>query len=885
MKLLDLQPKYLNCDIVKLICLNKELKKRYIQKYNTFFNIKKCNLKKYKLMHYGGVEDYDFQQALQLTLPAKKAPGNYGFIYKTATFEKTPVQYIVPYGENLLLISILDSCDKKTKELLMVVINEKSETIDRRYMVKLPINTFDTSKTDAEFIQYFEKPVYKWKPDFLQFEDRTSTFIEIPVNATINGLTSVKKAARIDGNIIYFAKYGHFVLMAKDINGMRNGKILEDDGFDINGGDIRLFSMAYNRGIKNKLMLCVFNDKRYQIPLMVLPTYYQCIDNLRGNVDKVGLYFVTPQNVNQLLINTMVSNEILKVLNDLRLQYEAQVLRVIHPFNVNYGNNPMGLINYDADCFMICVMQCLLHNNYLIQFFIKECQNLNYIAETTHFCNILRQDTENLFTKYHNAILEPEFIQIYLSTIRLASGGNYGCGVQGDSGEFIRDLLLYYSGMTQLPRDYIISSNLNNTYTYTAANLPQQFIDRVVNQFEYLLPFTEDIPNSIITNLFLFRTYEIKDKSIVYRAHEDKQDECESNIKYSNSTHILMISTKVNFTEQEKTFIKQSESGTFKYNDEIHTNELVTMHIDKVMLEKGIQCSDVYLNKVTYQARNIIKFPRCPIIQLNRQETISIYDTDNEELNIFNRMEAIAAKKPINKTVKIITPNLVIDEVLIIDNKRYSLYGACVHHGAQGSSGHYTAYVKLGNNTWYDCNDSRVTPVHGDINTFPNIKEVFLLFYVRILDEGMLHPESDINIDLLPEYNSQYNLNIQINKHEQEVTRHIDAYIQSLTSVIENDINPFYHVDVKNALNTIIDATNIVANPAGANPAGANPAVANPAGANPAVANPAVTPLNVNQQSILEQLIPMGFSEEKSSEAVLRTSTLNKAIQWIADNT
>ncbi len=49
MKILDIHPKYLNCRLVKLICSNKELKKRYIQKYKTFFNIKK-----YNLIHYGG---------------------------------------------------------------------------------------------------------------------------------------------------------------------------------------------------------------------------------------------------------------------------------------------------------------------------------------------------------------------------------------------------------------------------------------------------------------------------------------------------------------------------------------------------------------------------------------------------------------------------------------------------------------------------------------------------------------------------------------------------------------------------------------------------------------------------------------------------------------
>ena len=41
MKILDIPPKYLNNDLVKLICSNKKLKKKYIRKYKDFFENQK----------------------------------------------------------------------------------------------------------------------------------------------------------------------------------------------------------------------------------------------------------------------------------------------------------------------------------------------------------------------------------------------------------------------------------------------------------------------------------------------------------------------------------------------------------------------------------------------------------------------------------------------------------------------------------------------------------------------------------------------------------------------------------------------------------------------------------------------------------------------------
>lgn len=38
----------------------------------------------------------------------------------------------------------------------------------------------------------------------------------------------------------------------------------------------------------------------------------------------------------------------------------------------------------------------------------------------------------------------------------------------------------------------------------------------------------------------------------------------------------------------------------------------------------------------------------------------------------------------------------------------YDLYGVCNHHGT-AMGGHYTAYIKGGNNTWYEFNDTRIT--------------------------------------------------------------------------------------------------------------------------------------------------------------------------------
>ena len=70
-------------------------------------------------------------------------------------------------------------------------------------------------------------------------------------------------------------------------------------------------------------------------------------------------------------------------------------------------------------------------------------------------------------------------------------------------------------------------------------------------------------------------------------------------------------------------------------------------------------------------------------------------------------------------------------------NFRYSLYGVCLHLGAESTScGHYVAYIRAAaDNSWYRCDDASVTPVNMEyeLNTRQVRENAYLLFYKKVM--------------------------------------------------------------------------------------------------------------------------------------------------------
>ena len=67
----------------------------------------------------------------------------------------------------------------------------------------------------------------------------------------------------------------------------------------------------------------------------------------------------------------------------------------------------------------------------------------------------------------------------------------------------------------------------------------------------------------------------------------------------------------------------------------------------------------------------------------------------------------------------------------------YSLYGVCLHLGAESTScGHYVAYIHAKvHNSWYRCDDAMVTPVNMEyeLNTRQVQENAYLLFYKKVM--------------------------------------------------------------------------------------------------------------------------------------------------------
>ena len=64
-----------------------------------------------------------------------------------------------------------------------------------------------------------------------------------------------------------------------------------------------------------------------------------------------------------------------------------------------------------------------------------------------------------------------------------------------------------------------------------------------------------------------------------------------------------------------------------------------------------------------------------------------------------------------NKAKKLAGGNGKGAEAGISERVKYELYGVIVHHGSSTHSGHYIAYVKAANGSWYEMNDSHVSAV------------------------------------------------------------------------------------------------------------------------------------------------------------------------------
>ena len=131
------------------------------------------------------------------------------------------------------------------------------------------------------------------------------------------------------------------------------------------------------------------------------------------------------------------------------------------------------------------------------------------------------------------------------------------------------------------------------------------------------------------------------------------------------------------------------------------------------------------------QKRSLLRqLPECLVVQLMRF-TVSHGQTKK-------------IQSPVSITLTHLDlTRLIIDNVMRREDVasmhttyKYSLYGMCVHLGADSTScGHYVAYIKAVDNSWYRCDDSKVMPVNMEyeLNTKQVRENAYLLFYKKVM--------------------------------------------------------------------------------------------------------------------------------------------------------
>jgi ubiquitin C-terminal hydrolase len=122
----------------------------------------------------------------------------------------------------------------------------------------------------------------------------------------------------------------------------------------------------------------------------------------------------------------------------------------------------------------------------------------------------------------------------------------------------------------------------------------------------------------------------------------------------------------------------------------------LTQCLDNYVLGEVLSGENAWFNEKTGTKQDITKrirywsFPKILCIDLKRIDSLN---------------------KKRHTLVEFPLVDLSLEKYVIGYNSKsfvYDLYGVCNHHGT-AMGGHYTAYIKGSNNTWYEFNDTRIT--------------------------------------------------------------------------------------------------------------------------------------------------------------------------------
>ena len=311
-----------------------------------------------------------------------------------------------------------------------------------------------------------------------------------------------------------------------------------------------------------------------------------------------------------------------------------------------------GLANMGNTCFINTCIQVLSHTHELNTFLDSDtCQNnMNKKIVDT----ILLKEWNNLrkLMWSQNCIIEPSrFIQIIQGVAKHKKRELFTGYMQNDVSEFLLFLIDCFHNSVSRP----VTMNIKGESKTKTDTLAVSVYNMIKNM--YSTEYSE------IWNMF-------------YGMHVSE---------------IVSVDGKEIISQRPEPFFNIS----LPILHELKTPTL-TQCLDNYVLGEVLSGENAWFNEKTGTKQDITKrirywsFPKILCIDLKRIDSLN---------------------KKRHTLVEFPLVDLSLEKYVIGYNSKsfvYDLYGVCNHHGT-AMGGHYTAYIKGSNNTWYEFNDTRIT--------------------------------------------------------------------------------------------------------------------------------------------------------------------------------
>jgi ubiquitin carboxyl-terminal hydrolase 8 len=316
------------------------------------------------------------------------------------------------------------------------------------------------------------------------------------------------------------------------------------------------------------------------------------------------------------------------------------------------GKGLTGLGNLGNTCFINAAIQCLSHTYELNDFLNRGTfkKRINKIPES-----LLLLEWNNLreLMWSENCIIKPAgFISAVQKVASLKDIEIFTGYAQNDLTEFLNFLLMAFHESIKREVEMNITGNIKNSVDKLAINCYKMMKNMYSKEYSEFL------------NMF-------------YGIHVSKISSKESNYESSSPEPFFMLDVPI------------GDNKTLLESIELYTKVEILDNDNKIFNEETGNKEIAKKQIVFWNLPNIL------IITLKR------FNNNNEKNN---------------DMVDFPLENLDFSKYVVGYNKdsyKYDLFGICNHSGGV-SGGHYTAFVKNANDSWYHFNDTNVNKVHTE---------------------------------------------------------------------------------------------------------------------------------------------------------------------------